>query len=1626
MSTTNLSKPPPKPLASPLSSSPSPSPHTSSSESTATISSQGSSVASTISSPSSSSTAVPKISSRLNPSSSTPIASPPSGSPSGSVSRTRGRGHSISAVSSSRESSMASSVLSRGVASSTNLPSSTSAGTLLSPPLSPALSQTFTIRPGDVDERVSVSSSFRLRSRSRSKTPGVLEDIKGPITPTSLSSWWKTEETTHPRPWKESPKRQNTVPEEQTQGWDVTRERVAQATASVLGTAGLIAHEGLLLSVDLLELAPVPGLRSAASVLLTIWDALQVVDDNRLQCLRLTEHCADILLSVRQEVWEAGDMVGDELALPIVKLTESFNICLAFLQKQGHRPFLKRYLKRDEILKQLGACNAALQEALGMFSLSIQIRILKQVQETQAMMREMMERDRAASLASIHTITYVGENGVIASRTIESGSSNALQLSGVSTPRSGVLPQDPGRAGMQVTNPQQRPKFPYDARPLAGMILGGAVSATGSSPSSSRPSLSIENLGSPSSQASSSSVTTPTSGSSITVQNKLGVIPAPPTVTSPSGASTKASIDDEQQVPFEDPLSPVVSAPFTSTSPFDPQPHRTSLETQSERTPTIASSQLPNSAAGNVMSILSSLRHEQAELDAAADLADMRNRMRAALSTGSDLEIMQALGVRRDEMPEAIKTLQRALEHILEQDGVEDVGAVQENVPGAGEGNGDVGIEASAEDGGARTTSPRPKFPRSSSRKTLSNMARRFSMQAGSNGNLDDVREDVVANGNGSPTVGSVLEEGVGKKEKGKKRMSLSGLTRSKTVSTIGTQKSAHSERSSQSGHSSRGTGSASGPSSSGMSKDTLDREFIEMGIDAMRRMSRTTGKNLNLPSWTITRYEVELDEKVGIGFFSDVYKGTWRQRTVAVKVLAETTPRKLFVREMGIWKTLVHPNVLELYGASSASGDPPWFFVSPYLKNGSLTEFLRRVVERGVPPGLMMGTGYDGGRSRTGSLPSWPGGGLGSLVGKDREAVASAVGANIGLGLGLGMTAGTSSSNTVSNSSQRSISGVFGRGRSGSGSSIISGEIAKEWDLLRFMHEIAKGMEYLHSNGVLHGDLKAANILVDDRIHCVISDFGQSEMKSEAYRISGTPPPHGTLRWQAPELMDGASQFTVEMDVYAFSICCIEILSMGRMPWPLVDDDTVRHFVLHEDSRPHIPQSRFATQNMQDLLRSCWAVDPFHRPTFSKVAHDLKLMRKTAGANSEDIQSPRIPGWEEHELSHQQRFSKPSPDMHPVPLPGSSPQDISSGHLSTSPQSSDAASFRTARDLSQSPTFPSLFPHREETVTTSRIQKPEPVTYTPSDTSSDTSSIFTSTPSSSGDEGRNHLLEYDGYDSPPPANEMIAEQRNERRYRLLLQHEFHPSLTLPLWSPSPVELGAVGYLSKPRGSFVTLFNAFIPEKSKNLEVKALPSVYGYGKLSTSSQRQDKRNAALRGLDAIAGLLTFKSRGDGSVSQSVSRRYTFALRSGHKTAQLCTETTVYRYVEQLDAPKKWFKTHVDAILETFGSQHHITKEDLFLVIGTLDTPDHGLFVSHNHPDGQVHFNVFTAARTGQPWGTFTTDTEFPSVLGGPSYHEPVSGSPSSASKVSLEGGPWNTVLVARLRFKPDVLEPTST
>jgi len=89
-------------------------------------------------------------------------------------------------------------------------------------------------------------------------------------------------------------------------------------------------------------------------------------------------------------------------------------------------------------------------------------------------------------------------------------------------------------------------------------------------------------------------------------------------------------------------------------------------------------------------------------------------------------------------------------------------------------------------------------------------------------------------------------------------------------------------------------------------------------------------------------------------------------------------------------------------------------------------------------------------------------------------------------------------------------------------------------------------------------------------------------------------------------------------------------------------------------------------------------------------------------------------------------------------------------------------------------------------------------------------------------------------------------------------------AVTLPLWSPSHVAPGAVGYLSKPKGEFITLFNAMEPQQT--VGSKIIPSFRGYGPIRIGKKPNSRLTVTQRGLDLISGLLTFRMTDDGSYS----------------------------------------------------------------------------------------------------------------------------------------------------------------
>ncbi|KAJ7873721.1 kinase-like domain-containing protein, partial [Mycena leptocephala] len=163
----------------------------------------------------------------------------------------------------------------------------------------------------------------------------------------------------------------------------------------------------------------------------------------------------------------------------------------------------------------------------------------------------------------------------------------------------------------------------------------------------------------------------------------------------------------------------------------------------------------------------------------------------------------------------------------------------------------------------------------------------------------------------------------------------------------------------------------------------------------------------------------------------------------------------------------------------------------------------------------------------------------------------------------------------------------------------------------LSLILDVALGLQYLHKENVIHGDLKALNILVTPSGKACIADFGVSSITHAMTLLFTTSTANGrggTARYQAPELFRGG-QNHFGSDVYAFACVCYEIMS-GTIPFPELRQDTAVIFAVIEGKRPLQPMSCTGTtvlDSLWELLNNCWEGRAKMRPTAPQIVERLK-----------------------------------------------------------------------------------------------------------------------------------------------------------------------------------------------------------------------------------------------------------------------------------------------------------------------------------------------------------------------------------------------------------------------------------
>ena len=146
---------------------------------------------------------------------------------------------------------------------------------------------------------------------------------------------------------------------------------------------------------------------------------------------------------------------------------------------------------------------------------------------------------------------------------------------------------------------------------------------------------------------------------------------------------------------------------------------------------------------------------------------------------------------------------------------------------------------------------------------------------------------------------------------------------------------------------------------------------------------------------------------------------------------------------------------------------------------------------------------------------------------------------------------------------------------------------------------ELADALAYVHGRGVVHRDVKPANILLSPS-GVKLADFGIARIVDSA-RHTGTGLTVGTAPYLAPEQVMGAP-VGPEADVYALGLVLLECLT-GRREYT---GSAVETAMARLHRQPEIPDD--LPLPWPSLLRAMTARQPTHRPTAAEVAETLTV----------------------------------------------------------------------------------------------------------------------------------------------------------------------------------------------------------------------------------------------------------------------------------------------------------------------------------------------------------------------------------------------------------------------------------
>jgi serine/threonine protein kinase len=329
-----------------------------------------------------------------------------------------------------------------------------------------------------------------------------------------------------------------------------------------------------------------------------------------------------------------------------------------------------------------------------------------------------------------------------------------------------------------------------------------------------------------------------------------------------------------------------------------------------------------------------------------------------------------------------------------------------------------------------------------------------------------------------------------------------------------------------------------------------------------------------------------------GMGIVWEARQLSLGGRRVAVKILPAASaldPRQLrrFQVEVQAAACLDHEHIVPVYAVGNERGVP--YYVMRLIEGRSLAEIIRQ-------------------------LPRAEG-----CEAPDEDTVDQSSPDVLATTLANNLTSGETAAQVEVPGEKKSIAGgvvqtVRAEGRPGSAAASSRADSAPTCDRTYFRNvarlavEAAEALDYAHREGVLHRDVKPANLLVDLRGHLWVTDFGLARLRGDS-GLTRTGDLIGTLRYMSPEsAAGGARRAPVDhrTDVYSLGVTIYEMLTL-QPAFGGSDRSEILRRIAEEEPRPPRRLSPRIPRDLETVVLKAMAKEPARRyQSAGELAADL------------------------------------------------------------------------------------------------------------------------------------------------------------------------------------------------------------------------------------------------------------------------------------------------------------------------------------------------------------------------------------------------------------------------------------